>query len=370
MTNNKEKRHQVEERELFTDVERERIAKKSDHKCVWCGKEVYFGYGATIDHFIPLKKGGTNDPQNLTMMCTDCNQKKGSKIFPWNIVAKYLKPEYQKELGDYFDEYTKKYDYVSRGNLMECDAYELTLIPGQIMSSIRKRKKHPSKSSERLIDNLYNRSSNIMLVRAYPDDEDRLVEYYSKYLKKYGYLTSEEAARNNIKFWMRFGVIYYVERPDGIAVMTTVLVNKHGFISINLFPYYATPPTYALAKGSVSCLTDAILYENNLEFIPLSLNMLEADKLAPRILRAYCIKRVDNRMLCACYGAVESYNPKIAYALEKADLDKFNEFMKFFQDVENEVHIYLYENNLLDYSWMADEILERDFDITCFCTPR
>ena len=70
-------RQKIVERDDFTFDEREHIAAKSHHKCAHCGKEVYFGYGATVDHFVPLNKGGTNRDINLIMLCNDCNKEKG-----------------------------------------------------------------------------------------------------------------------------------------------------------------------------------------------------------------------------------------------------------------------------------------------------
>jgi hypothetical protein len=43
--------------------------------CVVCGKP-----SDTVDHIIPLSKGGTNDPANLQPMCRRCNSKKSAKL--------------------------------------------------------------------------------------------------------------------------------------------------------------------------------------------------------------------------------------------------------------------------------------------------
>jgi hypothetical protein len=55
-----------------------RINGKLDHlknkPCANCGKPAN-----TIDHIIPLSRGGTNDLENLQPMCWKCNKAKGSK---------------------------------------------------------------------------------------------------------------------------------------------------------------------------------------------------------------------------------------------------------------------------------------------------
>jgi len=35
---------------------------------------------STLDHIIPLSKGGTNKMENLAVACSDCNNKKGNAI--------------------------------------------------------------------------------------------------------------------------------------------------------------------------------------------------------------------------------------------------------------------------------------------------
>jgi hypothetical protein len=43
--------------------------------CVICGRP-----SDTIDHIIPISRGGTNDPSNLQPMCHWCNSTKGTKL--------------------------------------------------------------------------------------------------------------------------------------------------------------------------------------------------------------------------------------------------------------------------------------------------
>jgi 5-methylcytosine-specific restriction endonuclease McrA len=34
----------------------------------------------TIDHIIPVSRGGTNDVDNLRLLCRSCNSKKGARL--------------------------------------------------------------------------------------------------------------------------------------------------------------------------------------------------------------------------------------------------------------------------------------------------
>ena len=63
-------RTQVEERQHIGVVKRDVIMNKSENKCCHCGKLISFekkkGYKkATVEHFIPLSKSGTNSIKNL-----------------------------------------------------------------------------------------------------------------------------------------------------------------------------------------------------------------------------------------------------------------------------------------------------------------
>lgn len=47
--------------------------------CHWCKKKI--GYKeATIDHVIPLSKGGLNNSNNYVLACQGCNFKRGNEV--------------------------------------------------------------------------------------------------------------------------------------------------------------------------------------------------------------------------------------------------------------------------------------------------
>jgi len=55
----------------------ERLVNRDGYKCNCCGST----YNLTIDHIIPISKGGfPKSMNNLQLLCLTCNQKKSNKI--------------------------------------------------------------------------------------------------------------------------------------------------------------------------------------------------------------------------------------------------------------------------------------------------
>ena len=52
-----------------------RILNRDGRECYWCGMEAN-----TVDHIVPVAKGGTDDPENLVAACRKCNFSKQDKM--------------------------------------------------------------------------------------------------------------------------------------------------------------------------------------------------------------------------------------------------------------------------------------------------
>ena len=72
--------------------EHKRVVKRATfrecgRRCVYCGRGLGLEH-ATLDHVIPLSRGGSHDPGNLVAACQPCNQRKGA-LLPTEFFERY-----------------------------------------------------------------------------------------------------------------------------------------------------------------------------------------------------------------------------------------------------------------------------------------
>ena len=60
---------------LPSDV-RKQVWERDEGKCTKCGSSE----DIELDHIIPLAKGGSNNKNNIQLLCAPCNRSKGSKV--------------------------------------------------------------------------------------------------------------------------------------------------------------------------------------------------------------------------------------------------------------------------------------------------
>lgn len=91
------------ERRSFTAKERRDIYVRDEGKCGICGKFVAPDE-FTIDHIIPISKGGTYDYENLQCCCYNCNQIKSNSMendfygSMLDILSRHIKKSHNKKL--------------------------------------------------------------------------------------------------------------------------------------------------------------------------------------------------------------------------------------------------------------------------------
>ncbi|MBK9178915.1 MAG: HNH endonuclease [Acidimicrobiales bacterium] len=53
------------------------VLDRDGYRCHWCG-----GPAATVDHLLPVSKGGADSADNLVAACTRCNYRRGARPGP------------------------------------------------------------------------------------------------------------------------------------------------------------------------------------------------------------------------------------------------------------------------------------------------
>ena len=72
---------------------KEKVRQTARHRCGYClFLELYSPTVFQIDHIIPLAEGGTNEEENLWLLCETCNRAKSNKIEVFDAKTKTIVP--------------------------------------------------------------------------------------------------------------------------------------------------------------------------------------------------------------------------------------------------------------------------------------
>ena len=341
-------RQKIMERDDFKWDERKDIAMKSGDRCAHCGRKVYFGYGATVDHFIPISKGGTNRDVNRVMLCEKCNKEKDDKVLNPDTYIRYLDAGSLESLRGYFRSYAQSFEYVERGNLLACDEYEVKVEARRLVS----RASGGGGRRGRGKGVPYN---SYALKRAREGDEARLTDFFVRYLRKRDFLKSEKDAASDVRFWMSFGCVYFTERAGEVKLMAALTVTdvsskkemrEAGYtraLSMYLFPMYANETGVTLAHGIARGIPRHIMDEQGLGRLPVVYHVVSSDGALPFVIdvdAGYAESMRGNPALVADYGVV-CRDERIGTRAEGEELEKIEAFFARFRDVGAEVDEFL-----------------------------
>jgi len=77
----KKKTNRAVKRKVFTKSIRHEVFKKCNYRCIECGA-TKDQTSLHIDHILPISKGGTDELNNLQILCQACNLAKHNRIYP------------------------------------------------------------------------------------------------------------------------------------------------------------------------------------------------------------------------------------------------------------------------------------------------
>lgn len=203
-------RTKITERKTFTKTDKEFIKLKTSDKCGHCGCKLT-NENTTVDHIIPISKGGTNREENLICLCKDCNVDKSNMLADPIYYYPYLREEYMEDIARTFNKYIENVDYVHRTNLMCVDiignymtsAEKAWIKKGYLSSSSKLKLKGINMSLE--MRSLVSRLSSVQLRKAIYTDLD---DVYHLMIDKLGY-SKEDAYSKISSAFLNYSIYVY-----------------------------------------------------------------------------------------------------------------------------------------------------------------
>lgn len=238
----------------LTQDEKMEIAKENGFRCAHCGKKVYpkmYGGKGTIDHYVPLSKGGINQKINYVYLCEDCNEEKDSKILNPKQYLNYISPKRMNELYAYFQDYLDGFEYAGRNNILACDEYGFS-VPLPMFwndSAIQRMKKKNCKTAFK----------KYTLAHVTEDDMETVSAFYKEYLKKNDLLADENVANENLDFWEEFGAIYGVyDSQKSLRALVPIVISKADNKRPIFEMFVFCPYTDKMTKGMAAVISEHV----------------------------------------------------------------------------------------------------------------
>lgn len=130
-------RARIENREQISREIRSQVFYDGGKRCAHCGKPMEIDGEFTLEHVIPLAKGGTNTKDNLVALCETCNKAKGDNVVDPYTYYRYLSEKRRCELKIRFDRYMASMDYLTMRNVFPTDEFDIRANTGYLMKSGR-----------------------------------------------------------------------------------------------------------------------------------------------------------------------------------------------------------------------------------------
>lgn len=117
-------RMKTTERDLLPPGMKYALYTETNCRCAHCGQHIEYAE-STVDHVVPISKGGTNEKSNLAILCESCNQEKYNHVIDPKEYYKYLPPQRLAEIQAMFDRYLESAEWLGWENLFKTDRFEL-----------------------------------------------------------------------------------------------------------------------------------------------------------------------------------------------------------------------------------------------------
>lgn len=166
------------ERIHFTHADRARILAKTGGCCAKCGRKLDTK-SMTVDHIVPVSKGGDNDEYNLVALCQECNLTKGNAVIHPEEYYQHVLPQYVWEYKKHSVElqnHTQQFNSQVFGLSMQRYSMLPNNMVPKVYAAIRRNKKAGEAFAEKVM-------LHFSLERWQGDDVSEIMAFIEKYAK-------------------------------------------------------------------------------------------------------------------------------------------------------------------------------------------
>lgn len=227
-------RAKIEARRTFSKDIKTEVLEKTEGRCAHCGKKLNENT-FTIDHVIPLGKGGTNEPINLVPLCEKCNYEKNDLVMIPSEYYKYLPDHIISALNSLFNIYCEDVSWISTKNFTKEDK---TVFPIVLESGVLNGFKKKNGKINQFV------RQKTILEKAPFSDLDKIYDFLIRYHKRFALDTSE--LKNLLEYVFQIGCVYTLKKGEEIIAVFPISVDKCNYTDkdVYLLRYYGLPTSH------------------------------------------------------------------------------------------------------------------------------
>lgn len=345
-------RRKVNIRERFSESEKKAILAKSKGRCARCGKELDIS-SMTIEHVIPLSKGGENRVSNLVALCEDCNKSKGNAVVLPVYYYKYLGEDYLRQLMDLSSELIESDGWLNYNTFLPYDEYPFP----NFIHPLAKKNFDVSKGFRNYFDKSFYIACGcgfLLLKRARFKNLKDILKFYDKLIKKGRYKGILEDVEEKVKSNLKNGAVFMLKYGGvikGVYLFSIGIVEIDGINSFGMF----LDSTYSYTDFVDIGLMDELIFtyfNYNLSNEVSSKNIDNAITV-----RIYNIKDMRNKALCLNPAKIEFDCKNDVYYIGYGSIPEGEDFSSVF----GEGSIY-YETFLGMFNGLTIDAILDNFD--------